>query len=556
MKRTFAVALLFSSFFTPAFAAEVALTSSVGEVTVYPRGAQVTRLATGKVPAGDNVIIISDLPGELDRNSVRVEGSSRQALEIGSVDVRQTYVSPNDNPDARLKIERQIEALNDQIAGLNQTINNANAQRNLLQGLASNAILPRPTGKGGSVAISASELDELLSLTATRLADLSVVTEKARIEKRGLSRQIVDLQNKLEETSPEQRLTTTVAINLSTPAAGDASFRIRYNVVNASWAPIYDAKLTLGEKGKDNSVKLVRRANVRQATADNWENVALTLSTARPSAATQAPVLNPYVLSELKIVPYAQRQKKLGRAEFSTLESDAESSPRAVLRPAPAPVKRKSVAVAFSGFLAEYKIPGKVSISNAGVEKNVIIGEGDFAAEISANTTPKLDKAAYLTAQFTLKGDTPYLPGTVLLSRDGVFLGRARLPLLNPNEEHKLSFGRDDFVKVERSKVVAKAGESGFVSRSKEETRKFVTTVTNLHDFPIKVVVTDQFPYASHEDIKVNMISGSTKPTIQNVDKKRGVVAWEKVLAAKEKYTINFGYTVSWPKEMNITPVR
>ncbi len=557
MKRTFAVALLFSSFFTPAFAVEVALTSSVGEVTVYPRGAQVTRLATGKVPAGDNVIIISDLPGDLDRNSVRVEGVSGQVLEIGSVDVRQTYVSPNDNPDARLKIERQIEALNDQIAGLNQTINNANAQRNLLQGLASNAILPRPTGKGGSVAISASELDELLSLTATRLADLSVITEKARIEQREFSRQIVDLQNKLEETSPEQKLTTTVAINLSAPVAGEASFRIRYNVANASWAPIYDAKLTLGEKGKDNSVKLVRRANVRQATADNWENVALTLSTARPSAATQAPVLQPYVLSELKNVPYAAQVRKRNQADFSTREKVILEGPASGARlAAPASIRRQKVTVAFSGFLAEYKIPGKVSVPNIGTEKNVVIGESDFAAEISTNSTPSLDKAAYLTAKFTLKGDLSYLPGMVLLSRDGVFLGRTRLPLLNPNEEHKLSFGRDDFVKVERSKVAEKAGESGFVSRSKQETRKFATTITNLHDFPIKVVINDQFPYGAHEDIKVNLISGSTKPTIQNVDKKRGVVAWEKVLGAKEKYTINFGYTVTWPKEMRITPVR
>jgi len=555
MKRIFATALLFSSFFTPVYAAEVTFDSAVNEVTVYPRGAQVTRTASGKVPAGDNVIIINNLPGQLVKNSVRVEGSSGQSIEIGSVDVRQMYVSPNDKQAATLEIERQIEGLNDQISALDETIANANAQRKLLSGMASNAILPRPLPQGGSVAVSANDLNELMSLTATRFAELSTVTEKARIEKRELRRQITDLENKLAETSPEQKLTTTVAINLTTAVAADANFKIRYNVSNASWAPIYDAKFTLGDKGINNVVKLIRRANVRQATTEKWENVKLTLSTARPSAATQAPILRPYVLSEVKTVPYAARVRKQKKGlRFSAQESVAADRRLNLLLPTP--VKRRAVAVTFSGFLAEYNIPGKVSISNAGAEKNVVIGENEFAAEISANTTPRLDKAAYLTAKFKLTGNAPYLPGTVLLSRDGVFLGRGRLPLLNPNEEHKLSFGRDDFVKVKRSKVTQKAGESGFVSRSKVETRKFVTTITNLHDFPIKIVVTDRLPYGAHEDIEVSMTPESTKPTITDVDKKRGILAWEKVLGANDKYTINFGYTVSWPKEMRITPVR
>jgi len=554
MKRSILTALLLSSFFTPVIAAEVPFTSAVGEVTVYPRGAQVTRTAAGKVPAGDNVVIISDLPGNLIANSVRVEGTSGQSLEIGSVDVRQVKVLRGDNQDERRKIERQIELLNDQIARQNQIISNANTQRNLVQHLATNATLPRPGGQGVSVAISASDLGALLNLTGIQLAELSTVTEKARVEIRNLSHQIVELQKQLPQTAPKRTQVTIVAINLSSKTPTDASFRIRYNVSNAGWVPVYDAKLSLGKKGENNAVKLVRRASVSQSTNEKWDNIKLTLSTARPSAATQAPVLHPYLLSEFIAVPYAKRirgQNNVGLSATKSMESDSLQSSRA-----PAPIKRKNIAVAFSGFLAEYSIPGQVSIANVGAKKNVVIGEQDFAADISVSTTPKLDKAAYLIAKFTLKADTPYLPGTVLLSRDGVFLGRSHLPLLNPNEDHKLSFGRDDFIKVERNKITEKARESGFVSRSKQETRKFVTTITNLHDFPIKVVVNDQLPYSTHEDIQVNLTSDSTKPTIKNVEKKRGILAWEKMLPATEKFTVNFGYTVTWPKEMKITPVR
>lgn len=557
MKRTFLTALLFSSFLSPVFAADINFTSAVEEVTVYPRGAQITRTAIANIPAGDHVIIIKDLPGDLNRNSIRVEGTSGNGIEIGSVDVRQTHTSPKETQDKRRQLEELIRVLGDEIALRDQTVSNANIQRALLQNMASQAILPRPTGQGGSVAISASDLDALLTLTDTRLKKLSAITEKARKAKRALSEKRAEFQKKLDETAPRRRFRTTVSIHLSAQTAGDASFRIRYNVANAGWTPAYDAKLKLGEQGKNNTVKLVRRAKVRQSTTESWDKVKLTLSTARPSAATKAPVLHPYILSERKIVPYAKKRRKISNQQVfgsaGKLQMDFANAPQA---PVAAMITRKPIAVTFSGFLAEYKIPSKVSIENKGSEKNVTISEQEFAAEISVNTTPKSDKAAYLAAKFKLKGKSPYLPGEVLLSRDGVFLGRGRLPSLNPDEEFKLSFGRDNFIKVDYRKVAEKAGESGIVSRSKEETRKFVTTVTNLHDFPIKLVVNDQFPYATHEDIKVNMTSGSTKPTKTDVDKKRGVVLWEKNLTAKEKYTINFGYTVSWPKKMRITPVR
>ncbi|HFC04242.1 MAG TPA: mucoidy inhibitor MuiA family protein [Rhizobiales bacterium] len=557
MKRTIIGTLFFTTFLSPAMAADVPFTSEVGEVTVFPRGAEVTRFATGSVPAGDNVVIVSDLPGNLVANSVRVEGTAETQMQIGSVDVRRTIVSENDNLDERKKIERQIEALSDQIAELDQTIINANTRRKMLQEMASSAILPRPTGQGGSIAVSANELKEILTLTATRQDALSKVTEKARIEKRQLSRQIDDLRNQIAQSAPKRRQVTTVSINLNAPAASDARFRIRYNVSNAGWAPVYDARLTLGRQGKQSRVKLIRRANVRQATTDKWQNIKLTLSTARPSAATQAPALSPYIISKMEIRPYARKRVLRQKSTFGARDNMVAPAPQMEVAPPPTvAMANAGAAIALSGFLAEYKIPGKVTISNAGAQKNVIIGEREFKADIAANTTPRLDQTAYLTAKFTLKGGAPYLPGTVLLSRDGVYLGRGHLPLLNPDEEHKLSFGRDDFVKVKRTRVAQKAGESGFVSRTKEDTRKFVTTVKNLHDFPIKVVVNDFIPYATHEDITVKMTPDSTKPTKTNVDKKRGILAWEKTVDAKAEYIIKFGYTVSWPGKMQITPVQ
>jgi uncharacterized protein (TIGR02231 family) len=448
--------------------------------------------------------------------------------------------------------------LNDKITALGLQINNANMQRTMVQGLGQRAILPRGD-KGGAIVISAAELTELLSTTGNMLEQISQTTEKARISRRKLQRQIIEKQRQLAQLSPKQQLRSVVAINLTAEAEAKAEFTISYNVNEAGWAPVYDAKLVLGDKGKDNKVTLVRRANVLQATTEQWDNISLKLSTARPRGNTQVAQLSPWELRETDL--YQQRKRRRNKRLVGRISESAESVRDEAMAMAAPPVpvkkiKRKQVVVEYAGFLAEYKIPGLVSISNAGAEKTVTIGEELIEAKISANAVPMIDPVAYLTAKFTVKGEAPYLPGTVLLSRDGIFLGRAQLPLLNAGEKHTLGFGRDDFIKIKRTQVTRKKGESGFISTSNVEERKFVTTVENLHDFPMRVIIQDQLPYATHEDIAVEMAVGSTKPSIKDVDKKRGVLAWDYVLKAKAKKTINFGYKVSWPKKMTITPVR
>lgn len=560
MKPFFIAALLSTTLMSPVFADQFDFDSKVSDVTVYPRGAEVTRLALGQIVVGDHVITIDDLPGEVLADSVRVEVISSAKVQIGSFDVRQEYVSSKDQIGARVAIERQIEGLNDQVAELGELVNNANTQRNMLQTLAGQAILPRK-GEGSSVAISADDLNALMQLTGDKFAAISKVIGQARIDQRKFLREIEELQKKMSELAPQQVLKTVVAVNLSSEGVGDAEFVIRYKIQEAGWAPVYDAKLTLGTNGKDSKIKIIRRASVRQASTETWDDVTLTLSTARPSTNTQVSHLSSYVLRERRVErerrSYKKERRRTGIVQNMAPAPVAESDGvlGRVLK-LPRKAKFKQVAVAFSGFLAEYNISGKVSVNNTGADKNVVIGQKEFDAEISVYSVPKLDPAAYLSAHFTVEDQTPWLPGTVMLSRDGVYLGKADLPLLNPGEDFDLGFGQDDFVKVKRSQVKDKTGESGFISTVNVVERKFVTTVTNLHDFPMKVTIEDQIPYGAHEDIEVEMVDGTTKPTETNIDKKRGILAWEKTIEAKGEHVINFGYKVSWPEKMKITPVR
>ncbi len=555
MKRFFIAALFCSSAFTPILAQDIDTVSAVSAVTVFPQGAEVSRLATSTIPAGDHVLIIKDLPGKIIPNSVRVEGVSDGNLEIGSVDVRQEYISRRASPVERQAIEDQIEVLNDEISALSQDIQDAQSQRKLIQAIASRAIAPRKNNDGG-ISIDANQIDALLGVTEKRFANLSKIIGQARIDIRTRQRKVSELAQKLGQQSPPQHLQTIVSININATSASDAKFKIRYNVHDAGWVPVYDAKLTIGAKGKGSTLKLARRASVSQGTGDVWKDVALTLSTARPSGRTKAPVISPYILRE---------QPKFGDpasgSRLSVQKKERMPSPEMMDKSAPvvaahAPVRRTRAQTVFAGFLAEYKIAGKVTVSNKNMKKNVLINVDDLKVDLAANATPRHDLKAYLTAKFKVASKSPYLPGQVLLFRDGVFLGKGQLPRLNSGEEHALSFGSDDFIKIKRTKVKQKTSESGIFSKSRIEVRNWITTVKNLHDFAMPVVISDRLPVSTHENIEVKLLQNSTPASRKNVKNLRGVMAWDLNVGPNETKTINFGYQVTWPKGMTITPIR
>ncbi len=71
-----------------AFAADVPVTSRVDAVTVFPRGAEVSRVAKVKIEKGMHTVVLADVPADADPSSIRVEGLATGKLEIGSVDSR------------------------------------------------------------------------------------------------------------------------------------------------------------------------------------------------------------------------------------------------------------------------------------------------------------------------------------------------------------------------------------------------------------------------------------------------------------------------------------
>jgi uncharacterized protein (TIGR02231 family) len=545
-----------------AAAADVKTTSRIDAVTVYPQSAEVTRLAKVKLEAGEHVILLADLPASAIASSIRVEGRATAKLEIGSVDTRRTLIQSTDPARAaseRRRIEKEIEALADRRIEAEARIQIAETQKALITKLVELPVHPAPTGPSGAGA--APDWGQVFTLIGARMAEAQKVIQAGQLEIREIARKIEDLQRALAALAPSPVERTEVKINVAAGAALEADLVIRYQVANAAWTPFYDARLVTGAKGAAPKLSLVRRAAIVQRTGEDWQDVTVSLSTARPGAGTAAPDLLPLVVDiqpdQPPTPPPAPRMSMPapalpGAAPRGRSDSDAmagASAPAEAARKVAVGDVRAEIIV--TSFQAVFNVPGRQTVMGTGEQKRVQIETSEIEPQLLVRTTPRIDAKAYLYAKLKLPKGAPYLSGQVSLFRDQTFVGSGRMPQLAGGEDHELGFGADDSVRVRHSLVEEKRGESGIISTSKTDERLFRIVLKSLHERPIQVVVLDQIPVSLNQDIKVEYI-GRLQPTKQNIEDKRGVMTFELQLASGEERTIEFGHRIVWPAAKKI----
>jgi uncharacterized protein (TIGR02231 family) len=553
LSRAMILAVLMTN--TAAEAAEVAATSRVAAVMVFPSGAEVTRLGKVKLEGGDHAILFTDLPARALSSSIRVEAKASGKLEIGSVDSRRVFVPRSDGSIAaseRKRLEDAIEKLRDDKSALEGSIKAAEAQKTLINNLAQLPMRPLP---GGAAVPAEPDWGQLFVLIGQRSGEAQKAILDTQIKVREVERQIKDLEGKLAAIAPTQDERTELKVFVNATSALEADFAIHYQVTSASWLPFYEARLATGTKALAPKLQLVRRASIQQKSGETWDNVNLTLSTTRPSAGTAAPELKEITIDyepETPRPPPAPaagltrtmpQQEAMGRAARNGEERLDKAVPQSA---APVAAEEAKSSVETQVFQAIYGVGGLVTVPPTGELKRVQIDTAELDPVLIVRAVPKRDQKAYLYAKLTIARGAPMLPGQVALFRDGTFVGNGKLPQLAPGEGFELGFGADDHVRVRHAVTEEKRGETGIISASKTDVRNFRITLKNLHERSIPVAVIDQMPVSQNSDIKIELI-GKTPPSKRDLDDKRGVLAWEIKLEPDEERAVDFGYRVTWP---------
>jgi len=533
----------------PLWAADLDATSAIDTVTVYPDGATVTRLVTIDLPSGDSTLVAKDFPLGLDTSSLRVEGEGGAKLTIGTIDARPPRAAPVNLPE----LDKRIEALNDQRADLQGAIDSANARRKFAEHFAEAS----PVGIGDKgEARPIAEWRIAFAAVGEEIASADTAVRDASRKLREIDRQIAQLEVERKAKPPSK---LEVRMDVAATAATKATLRVTYNVRNARWLPLYDARLDTGAKDRKPQLELVRRAEITQSTGEDWSNVTLGVSTVRINRGGSAPELGSLVAQ------YPQVPKPIALGAASDLARPAAPMARQMQSLAPKmaeaaePRERAEElqAVAEIGdFQATFKIPGRVSLGATEGAKSLRIASMNVPADLAVRAAPVLDPTAFLEASFKQTDDTTLLPGKVAIYRDGVFVGRSKLSASAKDDIVRLGFGADDKIKIERAVLKRNEGSAGLiVTTSKTDERSFKTTIRNGHDFPIKVAIEDQLPVSESEDIVVEMLPATTPPTASNIRDKRGVLEWSFDAKPGEVKDINFAWRIRWPKDKSMVIV-
>lgn len=524
---------------SPALADELVLPSRIVEVTVFPDRAEIARDIDASLTPGSHSLRIAGLPAGLLADSVRVEARAEGGLMVGAVETRPQFSAELASPAER-EIMAAIDALelkqrelNDRAAAARVQLDFVGSIGKALPERAGDEIargLPDPEVWRKSWSALAAGADE--ALAAIRGFD----SERVQVEQ-----QLQARREELARVQTGERATVEAVIGLEAAAATRAVVRLRYQVPGAGWRPLYEARLdsAAGE------TQLVQRGAVQQATGEAWTDVALTLSTARPSAATELPPLEPWFVDVLQRPrPAADALQSMRAAPKSTAEF-AE----AAAAPAP-PVMAETVTAEFA---AEYRVPGRVTVTPDSAPKSFTLSQRPLPVQLSVRATPRLAPDPYLYGEAVFPGPEPLLPGQLSVFRDGMFIGRGSLPLTAPGDRLALPFGVDDKVRVAYRLETGGRSTEGIFNKSRRIERRYRIEVTNRHEVAIPITVTDQIPVPQDERITVELLNDTTPPTRRDPDGRRGVVEWTDTFGPGETRVIQFGFAVSAPQDLRLS---
>lgn len=552
MKTGLAAALIFAP--SLAGAGEIELASRIDRVTVYPDGAVVTRLGKASLLEGVSQIVLRGLPASVDPASIRVEAQGDGAFSIGAVDVRQ--VPGEARPALDQVLESKIRALQGEKAKLAGEVGAIEAKRATIENFGK--IGPDKLGPDGK-ALPVADWPAVFDAIGTALV-------KVQGELLALRNRISDLDAEiaaLEKARPlapragQPKRDVAIAVEAKAPVAADIS--VSYRVSGASWLPVYEARLTTGSTNAA-EIAFTRRAELRQRTGEDWNEVAVELSTTRSAQGTRAPELNPLRIAFYE-PPVVYEEE---RARLQKQASERAARPALAIAPAPIAADQalgaaepkqaevQTASVSAGAYQASFKVPGRVTIPQDGSSKAVVLTQGKVKPELSARATPELEEKAYLEASFNHEDEAPLLAGEVYLHRDGAYIGKGRLGQVAPGDKVELGFGADDRLKVTRVPVRRRENDSGWLGSTRTDQREFKTVVKSLHAQPVKLTVTERVPFSENSAITVELLSQSTPPTEKQVGDKRGVSAWSFELAPGAQKEIRLAYRIKYPGDREV----
>ncbi|WP_221031238.1 mucoidy inhibitor MuiA family protein [Actomonas aquatica] len=534
--------------------------STITAVTVYPDRALVERHADLTLPAGESTITLTGLPANLWDNSLQVRGSGPAGTTILDVNARNVFVESEPSPQIR-ELEQSLESLRDQDQTLADKVQLLDRESMVLDQIIRAQTTP-PT-EGPAAPRDLSELQNLLSFAAENQARLATAKRNLSDQREDLAQKIAAAQAQLNEARgrlPGRRAVKEVTVRLTTSTAGPGQLALSYTVPGARWAPVYNARLDSTAR----EVAFDYQASVTNRTGEPWTNVALTLSTARPSAGGSAPEAQPWIVAEL------EQRRRYADEEGITLSAFSVSraaAPAPELKIAGRAEVEADMAVAQATVetgltAATFKITAPATIPADGTTQKVSVTTVTLPAGLRYDSTPKYIASAFLSATVSNTTDFPLLGGPLASFVDGAFIANSQLETTMPGEDFDLALGVDEGIAIERDLTNRFVEKTGFTNSGTRVTYEVKLTLTNHKSVPVTLRIAEPLPVSRHEKIKVELLSPTARDIATGDDKSKafhrdeeGILTWTGSLAPGASRTLDLKFSIEHPNDLPVTGV-
>jgi len=542
-----------------------ALESAISAVTVYADRAQVTRNAELRLErTGIQELVFDRLPAGLQEQSLQVSGKGSARVTILDVSAKLEHLPVEGNERIR-GLETELQGLNRQMQALGDREEALRRQQHLLEVIETASTQPPPQSQKG---VAVEDWAKLIVFQQEQLAALAKSRQSLTTEKEALQAQIDVVIARLGELhGASGRSVHDVVVRVDVAAPGSLSMNLRYVIPGASWQPSYDARL----RSDDGLLELGYFGLVRNNTGEDWGQVAMVLSTARPNLGGSAPQLAPWIVDVSKPAAMALEMPRLPdseqreRALKNAFEGRAKRKGVALAANAPAPEPMEfsadlvTAAVESGQTSATFRLPTPVSLKADNSVQKVPITTLSLKADLKHEATPKLRETAYLGAGITNSSDYPLLAGALNSFLDDSFIATGSLKTVMPGEKFDLALGADEGIAIKRRLVNRFSETVGLTGKTTRVSYEVLLTLANNRKSAAHLVFSEPLPFSHDERIEVKLLEPAerelgTKAAPKDFTREEeGRLVARLELKPGEKRELRLKYQVEHPNELPVT---
>jgi uncharacterized protein (TIGR02231 family) len=522
--------------------------SIITAVTVYADRALTTRSATLTLKPGSYLIAFESLPTLILDDSVRVDGKGTAATTITGLEIKRLFLEQSGEKRVQ-ELQEEIRILEKLSAGLDAKKAGITAQKAFLESIrvAWGDRISKELGVGRP---TSAELQDASNFVGSGIVKAEEQSREIEFDKKTIKDKIDALrrqQNEATGSGRKEAKAVEVAVEIS--REGSLTLELATMIPQAGWEPAYDVRLASDSKSAD----LTFQAMIRQQTGEEWRNVDLTLSTARPSIGGAPPELIPWNISLYRPRPMMAEMAFAGAPAPSARAKKAmpllsNDSGMAEAKVEEAPAEFAVARISEEQMSVSFHVPRALDIPSDGSRHGTIVAVEQLPVSIEYLAVPKLSPAVFLKSELVNRAPYPLLPGRVNTFIGNSFTGSSRLNKVAAGEKFELFFGNDDQVSVKREEL-KQHKEAGLFGKNRVSYR-YRIEMNNFRKEPLTLTLRDQLPVAGDEEIKVSLEEPSLKPAEVKSD---GTLIWKMPLKAGERKELTFGILVEYPKEKEIS---